>query len=147
MHLQNILLSPQIILKSRKSHPPQCLNSCLIQAVMRLPCGSINVPSLSSSLSAGKIVGYIMLGILYLYTQLLLSISAYTVFGYFFIRIYHFQVLRMQFQSVSLYEVTISKFAYTTFAYFVIRTGHFTVLRMQFHSFFLLTRHLLSCVG
>ena len=132
---------------------------------MRLPYGSINVPSLSSSLSAGKIVGCIMLGMLYLYTQLLFLISAYTVLGYFFIRTYHFQGLRMQFQSVSLYAATISKFcvynfrlfrytqcpflssAYTTFAYFVIRTGHFTVLRMQFYPIFLRTRHLFSCVG
>ena len=29
-------------------------------------------------------------GILYLYTQLLFLISAYTVLGYFFIRTYHF---------------------------------------------------------
>ena len=36
-------------------------------------------------------------GILYLYTQLLFLISAYTAFGYFFIRTYHFQVLRIRF--------------------------------------------------
>ena len=36
-------------------------------------------------------------GILYLYTQLLFLISAYTAFSYFFIRTYHFQVLRIRF--------------------------------------------------
>ena len=86
--------------------------------VRRLLCGSINVPSLSSSLSAGKIVGCIMLGMLYLYTQLLFLISAYTVLGYFFIRTYHFQGLRMQFQSVSLYAATISKFCVYNFRLF-----------------------------
>ena len=104
-------------------------------------------------------------GILYLYTQLLFLISAYTAFSYFFIRTYPFHVFRIRFYSVLLYAATISKFcvynfclfrytrwpflssAYTTFAYFVIRTGHFTVLRMQFYPIFLRTRHLLSCVG
>ena len=94
------------------------INSCLIQVVMRLPYGSINIPSLSSSLSAGKIVGCIMLGMLYLYTQLLFLISAYTVLDYFFIRTYHFQGLRMQFQSVSLYAATISKFCVYNFRLF-----------------------------
>ena len=59
-----------------------------------------------------------MLGMLYLYTQLLFLISAYTVLGYFFIRTYHFQGLRMQFQSVSLYVATISKFCVYNFRLF-----------------------------
>ena len=41
-------------------------------------------------------------GILYLYTQLLFLISAYTTFAYFVIRTGHFTVLRMQFYPIFL---------------------------------------------
>ena len=43
LFLLYILLSPQIIFKSRKSLHPECLTSCLIHAKKRLSCGSINV--------------------------------------------------------------------------------------------------------
>ena len=102
----------------KRSIHTNSINSCLIQVVERLPCGSINVPSLSSSLSAGKIVGCIMLGMLYLYTQLLFLISAYTVLGYFFIRTYHFQVLRIQLSPISLYALVISLFCVCNFIQF-----------------------------
>ena len=52
------------------------------------------------------------------YTQLLFLSSTYTAFGYFFIRTYHFQVLRIRFQSVSLYAATISKFCVYNFRLF-----------------------------
>ena len=79
-----------------------------IKVVMRLPYGSINVPSLSSSLTAGKIVGYIMLGNtifvyvvaiinlcvygfrLLLYTHLPFLGSAYAILVCFIIRSDHF---------------------------------------------------------
>ena len=43
LDLQNILLTPQIIFKTRKPLHPEFLDSCLLQVVERLPCGSINV--------------------------------------------------------------------------------------------------------
>ena len=43
MHLQNVLTYPQIIFSLRKSIHTNSINSCLIQVVERLPCGSINV--------------------------------------------------------------------------------------------------------
>ena len=99
----------------------------------RLPCGSINVPSLSSILSAGKIVKWITQRILYLHTQLHFLISAYTVLSYFCIRTSHFSLCVYSFSLFLYTHLPFLHSAYATLVCFIIRIDHFFILRMQLY--------------